>query len=161
MKAIKNIGTTATIITFFIVGATSVLMFFHLNNGAAKLTHEYLGLVMVVACVLHIMANFSAFKKYFGGIKLAIIALCISITLIFTALAPSTGAPAVKQVYFQVLNLKLSQATKIFDTNVSEFDKFLSDKNLTFEDLSIRNFALKNKIKEDEILRAILPNSKR
>ena len=57
MKVSKPIATTATIATFAIVGVTGVFMFFDLKNYGIKIAHEYIGMVMVLACVLHIFAQ--------------------------------------------------------------------------------------------------------
>lgn len=75
MKISRPIATTTTIATFFLVGATGALMFFDFKNHNIKTIHEYIGIVMVLACALHIVVNFAAFKKYFTGKKLGFIAL--------------------------------------------------------------------------------------
>ena len=62
MKISKPVGTTSTIVTFVVVGITGVLMFFDIKSSGIKVLHEYVGMAMVIACVLHIMANLTPFK---------------------------------------------------------------------------------------------------
>jgi hypothetical protein len=54
-----------TIGSFAVVGATGVLMFFHLNTGLMKLAHEWLGWLMVVGVVAHVAINWRPFVNYF------------------------------------------------------------------------------------------------
>ena len=51
--------------SFFIIAVTGILMFFHIEVGFNKVAHEWLGLLMVAAVILHIMLNFKGFQKSF------------------------------------------------------------------------------------------------
>lgn len=62
----REIATPLTIGSFLIMLVTGILMFFHWDTGFNKLAHEWLGWLMVVAVVLHILANRTAFKRHFS-----------------------------------------------------------------------------------------------
>ena len=51
--------------SFLLIAVTGILMFFHVDTGLNKVAHEWLGLLMVVAIILHIMLNFKGFKNSF------------------------------------------------------------------------------------------------
>ena len=51
--------------SFLLIAVTGILMFFHVDTGLNKAAHEWLGLLMVVAVVLHIVLNFKGFKNSF------------------------------------------------------------------------------------------------
>ncbi|AII14765.1 hypothetical membrane protein (DUF4405 domain) [Campylobacter iguaniorum] len=156
MKLTKPIGTTATIVTFIVVGVTGVLMFFHLNNGAMKLLHEYVGLAMIVACIVHIIANLTLFKKYFIGKKLIAIAILLAISIVSLELMPNGQKPPFKDVYANFLQLSLSQAKLAFSTNEDTFNEFLNKNNLKFEDISVEKFVAKNNIKESDLVKILI-----
>ena len=65
MKHLRAYATPLTIGTFLIMGATGILMFFHTNTTLNKVVHEYVGLVMVAAVLLHVVLNWRAFQTYF------------------------------------------------------------------------------------------------
>ncbi|ABK82295.1 DUF4405 domain-containing protein [Campylobacter fetus] len=156
MKASKPIGTTATIVTFIVVGITGVLMFFDIKSSGIKVLHEYIGMAMVIACVLHIMANLTPFKKYFAGKKLAIMGVLFAASVVFIAATPNNPKPPLKDVYQNFTNLNLSTAEKIFGTNESLFNEYLNKNGLKFEDISVKEFAAKNNIKENDLVKKLL-----
>ncbi|MDD5548988.1 MAG: DUF4405 domain-containing protein [Sulfurovaceae bacterium] len=52
--------------SFLLIAITGILMFFHIDTGLNKVAHEWLGLVMVLGVILHIVVNFKGFKQMFG-----------------------------------------------------------------------------------------------
>lgn len=65
MSTLRKYATPLTIGSFVLMAATGTLMFFHLNTTFNKVAHEYLGLVMIAAVVLHLVLNWRAFTTYF------------------------------------------------------------------------------------------------
>lgn len=51
---------------FLLSAATGVLIFFHVDSGLNKFVHEWLSWVLLGGVVLHIIANFPAFKRHLG-----------------------------------------------------------------------------------------------
>jgi hypothetical protein len=54
-----------TIGSFGVVAITGILMFFHLNIGLVKFAHEWLGWLLVVGAVAHVILNWKPFLAYF------------------------------------------------------------------------------------------------
>jgi hypothetical protein len=77
-----------TIGSFAVVAITGILLFFHAGTGLAKLAHEWLSLLFVMAAVAHTALNWRPFLTYFRrpagiviiGVMLAlgVASLCIS-----------------------------------------------------------------------------------
>lgn len=65
MKRLRTWATPLTITTFMIMSVTGSLMFFHANTGMNKLVHEWVGLAMVAAVVVHLTLNWRPFTTYF------------------------------------------------------------------------------------------------
>ena len=71
-------ATPLTIGAFAVMAVTGLLMFFHADIGLNKLAHEWLGWLMVVGALAHVVANWVAFKRHLLGSATgrAIVALC-------------------------------------------------------------------------------------
>jgi hypothetical protein len=57
MKNARKWTTPLLTGTALLVAVTGVLMFFHAASGLARWTHEWLGLLMVVAAAVHVVVN--------------------------------------------------------------------------------------------------------
>lgn len=57
-------ATPLTIGAFVLMACTGILMFFHLDTGLNKETHEWLGWAMVAGVVAHSVANWTAFTRH-------------------------------------------------------------------------------------------------
>ncbi|MDD5786460.1 DUF4405 domain-containing protein [Campylobacter lanienae] len=155
MKVSKPIATTATIATFFIVGATGVFMFFDLKNYGIKTIHEYVGIAMVLACVLHIFANLAPFKKYFSGKKLGFISSAIVLCVIFMLFAPNSKS-AQKELYSIFMAVNLNNAIIAFNSNKTAIENYLNSKNIKFEDINLKEFIAKNNLNEAEFIKILI-----
>ena len=158
MKVSKPIATTATIATFFIVGATGVFMFFDLKNYGIKTIHEYVGIAMVLACVLHIFANLAPFKKYFSGKKLGFISGAIVLCVIFMLFAPNSNnsKSAQKELYSSFMAVNLNNAIIAFNSDKTAIKNYLNSKNIKFEDINLKEFISKNKLNESEFIKILI-----
>lgn len=65
IKVSREWATPLTIGVFVLMGATGLLMFFHWDNSLQKTLHEWVGWGMVAAVVVHALANWLGFKRYF------------------------------------------------------------------------------------------------
>jgi len=54
---LNRYATSWTIATFAVVGATGVLIFFHIGNGYLMGLHEWVGMAFVAAAVLHVLRH--------------------------------------------------------------------------------------------------------
>lgn len=155
MKVSKPIATTVTIATFFIVGATGVFMFFDLKNYGIKTIHEYVGIAMVLACVLHIFANLAPFKKYFSGKKLGFISGAIVLCVIFMLFAPNSKS-AQKELYSSFMAVNLNNAIIAFNSDKTAIENYLNSKNIKFEDINLKEFIAKNNLNEAEFIKILI-----
>lgn len=67
MKIEKKWVTPLVTGSFLLVAITGILMFFHIDTGLNKVAHEWLGLIMVLGAVLHIVVNLKSFNQMFGN----------------------------------------------------------------------------------------------
>lgn len=65
IKVSREWATPLTIGVFVLMGVTGLLMFFHWDNSLQKTLHEWVGWGMVAAVVVHALANWLGFKRYF------------------------------------------------------------------------------------------------
>ncbi|EKJ0129969.1 hypothetical protein ACLH6Q_001490 [Campylobacter fetus] len=77
-------------------------------------------------------------------------------SVVFIAATPNNPKPPLKDVYQNFTNLNLSTAEKIFGTNESLFNEYLNKNGLKFEDISVKEFAAKNNIKENDLVKKLL-----
>jgi hypothetical protein len=52
---------------FLLSAVTGVLIFFHVDSGLNKVVHEWLGWVLLGGVALHVIANFSGFRRHLGA----------------------------------------------------------------------------------------------
>jgi hypothetical protein len=67
MKIEKKWVTPLVTGSFLLVAITGILMFFHIDTGLNKVAHEWLGLIMVLGAMLHIIVNIKGFNQMFGN----------------------------------------------------------------------------------------------
>lgn len=62
---LRQWATPLVVGTFLVSGVTGILMFLHLSTGLNKPAHEWIGLAMVAAVLVHLVVNWRAFTTYF------------------------------------------------------------------------------------------------
>ncbi len=62
----RNWVTPFTAGTFLLSAVTGVLIFFHLDMGLNKLAHEWLSWALLGGVALHLVINWTGFKRYFS-----------------------------------------------------------------------------------------------
>jgi len=84
----REFATSLTAVTFVVIGATGILMFFHLFESQVKSLHEILGLVFVGAVFLHLFFNWKSMRRYFAKqvfVTTTIAAAAVSIVFVVSA----------------------------------------------------------------------------
>lgn len=155
MRISRSIATGSTVATFFIVGITGVLLFFHLDFGGVEFVHEWVGMAMIVACVLHIVVNFASFKKFFRGKSLFMIIIC----LLLGAFAILMMQENPKQELFEHFkNAKLSKTMEYLGTNEQKFAEFLAqqDKQIDVQTMSLKDVVKQTNIDTLELIGALM-----
>lgn len=162
MKNIRLFGTGATIITFVLVALSGVALFFGVRGGIIKTVHEWVGLIMVVAALAHIVANWRGFLGYFKGAKAVAIILPVVVLLAgwgYSTTLPKDGASMWKKglAYQKLVMLDINTAIETFGGDKARFSEFLASKGIDAPaNISIKDFAKANKLKENELLDAML-----
>jgi hypothetical protein len=64
MKIQRNWVTPITAGAFLLSAVTGVLIFFHVETGANKFMHEWLGWVLLGGAALHVVANLGGLKSH-------------------------------------------------------------------------------------------------
>jgi hypothetical protein len=91
--SLRSWATPLTIGSTVIVTVTGLLLFFHAAPGLTRPAHEWVGWIMTVAVVAHVILNFRAFKGYFRRpVALGILgASTLVMGLSFVDVAPERG----------------------------------------------------------------------
>lgn len=162
MKNLRLFGTSATIITFALIALSGVGLFFGVRAGVIKTAHEWIGLAMVIATLAHIVANWRGFLGYFKGTKTVGIILPVVVLLAgwgYSTTLPKDGAAMWKKglAYEKLVMMDVNTAMDALSGNKARFADFLASKGISAPaNISIKDFAKANKLKENELLDAML-----
>ncbi len=77
-------------LSFTVVGFSGVLMLFHLRLPGMKGMHEWMGVLMVVVGLVHVLLNWKQFLAYFKT-RSALIALAVGVMASIALLFASNG----------------------------------------------------------------------
>jgi Domain of unknown function (DUF4405) len=89
MKSLRPWATPLTVATTLVTLVTGVLLFFHWSPGLTRVSHEWIGMIMVLAVAAHLVLNYRAFFTYFkrpvGLTLMAIGAVAMAGTLLLSS----------------------------------------------------------------------------
>lgn len=129
---LKDIATSSTTLVFLVVGITGVLMYFHLFDAYTKQMHEILGLVFVVAALIHVFVNFKQMKQYFlKKIFFVLSLVLLSVVVVFT-LNVEDGSNPKRVAIEKVLKSPIEQTFVLFSDDKDELIMKLEDKGIKF-----------------------------
>ena len=134
MKHLRAYATPLTIGTFLIMGATGILLFFHTNTTLNKVVHEYVGLVMVAAVILHVVLNWRAFQTYFKRpVALTLMAAsAVMLAASFVSLGEETGGTRPDMVVLQMVSsASLTDLAPIMGTDAADLVARLAEQGVT------------------------------
>lgn len=134
MKHLRAYATPLTIGTFLIMGATGILLFFHTNTTLNKVVHEYVGLVMVAAVILHVVLNWRAFQTYFKRpVALTLMgASAVILAASFVSLGEETGGTRPDMVVLQMVSsASLTDLAPIMGTDAADLVARLAEQGVT------------------------------
>lgn len=154
---IKNIATSYTSIIFLVIGITGVMMYFHLNSKLVKELHEVLGLVFVIAALLHVLMNWKSMRSYFKKRIFITAFLIISIiSTIFISQSINKGDSPKAILIDKVLNASLNDSFKLINGDYENAVKKLQLKNIEiFEAKNINEIAKEYGISPFKIVKII------
>lgn len=134
MKHLRAYATPLTIGTFLIMGATGILLFFHTNTTLNKVVHEYVGLVMVAAVILHVVLNWRAFQTYFKRpVALTLMgASAVMLAASFVSLGEETGGTRPDMAVLQMVSsASLTDLAPIMGTDAADLVTRLAEQGVT------------------------------
>ena len=109
----RDLATSLTALAFVIVGATGLLMFFHLFASRVKTLHEIVGLVFVAVVFLHVFFNWKSMRRYFAKPVFASAAIAAAaFSAVFIASATG-GANPKSEIVRAVLAAPLEEAAHV------------------------------------------------
>lgn len=154
MKVSRPLATGMTIATFFIVGITGVLLFFHIDFGGIEHVHEWVGIAMIIACMLHIIVNFTSFKKFFYGKSLMIILASFALSVVAVLMMSENPK---QELFERFKSAKLNHTIEYLETNKEKFAVFLAQKGITTtKDTTLNDLLHYHQIDTLELLHALL-----
>ncbi len=91
--SIKTVLSPFLTIAFLAISATGLLMFFRVHSGTIREIHEILGILFVVAGLVHFIVNFRQIASYLK-LRRSWIAIVAAVALIaFAAIGDDEGGP--------------------------------------------------------------------
>lgn len=160
MKIEKKWVTPLVAGSFLLVSITGILMFFHIDTGLNKVAHEWLGLIMVLGAVLHIVVNLKGFNQMFnntvGKTIVGVFVLVLGLSFI------NLGGEGKEKPFMSSVEV-LAKASVVDLAQVSHIDKkVLLDRlksngvSITDDTQSIKDMVGDDTHKQMEVLNAIL-----
>lgn len=107
MKSLRAWATPLTIATTLVTLVTGVFLFFHWSPGLTRVSHEWIGMLMVLAVVAHLVLNWRAFTIYFKRpVGLALMALggVAMAATVFVSTPAREGGPSGMRAAIQAMN---------------------------------------------------------
>ncbi|MDE7174347.1 MAG: DUF4405 domain-containing protein [Helicobacter sp.] len=155
MRISRPLATGSTIATFFIVAVTGVLLFFHIGPIGVEWIHEWVGIVMVVACALHIVVNLTPFKKFFRNTSLYLILASFAASVLVVVMMGS-GNPK-RELFEHFKNASLNHTMEYLGTNKEKFAAFLAQNHVEpTENMTFMELVKKHDIGAMELMGALL-----
>lgn len=120
--------TPITAGAFLLSAVTGVLIFFHLDSGADKPVHEWLGLLLIAAAILHVTANFAGLKLHLATLRgqLLIGAFVIVLLVSFTFIGNESGEPPFVQPIRALAQAPLTTLAQVAQVTPKELRTRLS-----------------------------------
>ena len=87
----KNVRTSlhpSLALSFIIVGLTGILMLLHIDARGVKHLHEWMSIVFLILCIVHLVLNWKALRAHLrnGPVLMSVIGICLlSALLLFGA----------------------------------------------------------------------------
>jgi hypothetical protein len=129
----RNISTSSTILLFFVMSITGVMLFTHFLDNYVKEIHELFGLLFIVAVAFHISVNFFSFKEYPKKKSFMVLSsIIVSIIAIFI-IAQSTmqkGDNPKKLLMDAMLEAPIEHSIKVLDKDFNKAIKKLENNGI-------------------------------
>jgi hypothetical protein len=148
LSEMRNWATPLTIGTFIVTGVSGILLFFKINLGISKEIHEWIGILMVLGCIIHSISNWKAFKNYFTKpVGLTVVGIFLVLGAIsFVTSGQSEGGISPRQIFQTMQNIPLTTAAQVVKSNPEAIKAKLEDKGIVVNNTNqtIKEIAVSN-----------------
>jgi hypothetical protein len=162
-NTLRRWATPLTIGAFLLMAVTGVLMFFEIRLGLAKLAHEWLGWIMLLAVGLHAALHWKSFSRYFSQKSAVTIIGVFAVVTVAAMLIPSNeqgrgGRPGGMQAAQMLMSAPLEQVAGITGTTVEGLRAQLLGSGLEVAETatSLEDIAKQNQCNPVEILNGVI-----
>jgi len=156
----RDIATSLTAGVFLIIAISGLMLFFHINEGTVKNLHEYLGIIFVVAALLHVTYNWKSMKGYFSKkifIYTSVILLAVSSGFICNAILTNSSINPKKELIVSMLNAPFENALAILDVDLDEGKRKLQEAGIKINgEKSLQDLAKANKTSPFRVVSILL-----
>jgi len=138
MSSFRPLVTTLTTLLFVIIGITGVLIFFHLGGTSAKVLHEWIGLVFVLAALFHLMQNWRSLKSHLKkpAVYGPLVAVSIASAVLGFTTASSGEKPGHVMMLGTVFSSPLAEVAPLLDVSPRELIRRLQNRGYSVNDAS-------------------------
>lgn len=154
-QLIKPYATPLTISTSLIVLGTGAFMEFAFKNKTIEEIHAQVGIVLMIATILHLIVNWAPLKNHFKKKNLYLLAI-IPLILIGVQLtsAPDQKGMSPGLLFKKLENAKISTVSDLFQKDVESIKMKLEKEGIKIEsnEQSISDIANKNQSNPRKIL---------
>jgi len=161
MKSLRAWATPLTIATTLVTLVTGVFLFFHYAPGLTRVSHEWIGMLMVGAVVAHMVLNWRAFTTYFkrpvGLALMALGAAAMAATVLVSA-PQGAGGPSGMRALMQMLgNARVETLAELAGQEPDALLARLGAAGIDADaDTALSSLTGGDRAKQDEILALIL-----
>lgn len=152
--------TPITAGAFLLSAVTGVLIFFHLDSGANKPVHEWLGLLLIAAAILHVTANFAGLKLHLATLRgrFLIGAFVIVLLVSFAPIGNESGEPPFVQPIRALAQAPLTTLAQVAQVTPEELRTKLSQAGIqsTSDEQSLSELVGTDTRKQMQVLGTVL-----
>ncbi len=152
----REFATSMTALMFLVIGATGVMMYFHILDKYTKQMHEILGLVFVAAVLAHVFVHYKSMKQYFSKKIFLIISVLTLVTVSVFVLNAPEGKSSKKILAEGVFNSNIEKSFVLFADNADLAKARLTQAGLRIQGLeTIEQIAKENKTSPFRVVQVI------
>jgi len=158
MTSLRKWATSLTIGAFFLMAATGILMFFHIECGIISGVHQWLSWLFLTGVVGHVMANFRPFTNYLksgcGRTSVGIFAIVLIAS--FFSWGARTGAQFLAAIQNGLVNAPLTTLAVLTHTAPDELERRLEAHGvIARKEQTIRDIAGDSPRKQRRVLEVV------
>ncbi len=153
----KKLMTTLTIGSFVVASISGGLMFFEIAPGSVRATHEWMGVLFLIAGLLHGISHYKGIIRYFkSGYVFAIAGMiCVGGFLYTSSINDiySTGA-----TFDMVIESRIDDLAPVFQQDPNQFRRTIQSLGFTVDrtDISLNEIAKSNNVEIYDVIEPLM-----